>query len=148
MIILDNQTTAMTGHQPHPGVDYTPFGPNEHRVDIEAIVKACGVKYVKKVKPLNLKKTLEVLREFKELKGVRVIIAEDPCTLFASRVLKKKQHTVAYVEKQHEEVEKCLKELACPAFYKKDGKILIDENLCSGCMFCVQITKFIKAKKK
>ena len=148
VIILDNQTTAMTGHQPHPGVEYTKFGHNEHKVDIEAIVRGCGVEHVKKVRPLNLKKTLEVLEGFKELKGVRVIIAQDPCTLFASRVLKKKQPTVAYVEKQHKEVETCLKELACPAFYKQDGKVLIDENLCSGCMFCVQITKHIKAKKK
>ena len=138
----------MTGHQPHPGVVKTPMGDNKGRVDIETIVKGCGVTHVKKVNPLNLKKTLSVLQKFKELSGVRVIIAEQPCTLFATKVLKKKSLTYAYVEKQHEEVEKCLKELACPAFYKKDGKIFIDESLCSGCMFCVQITNYIKAKKR
>lgn len=148
VIILDNQTTAMTGHQPHPGVVKTLMGDNKSRVDIETIVKGCGVTHVKKVNPLNLKKTLSVLQKFKELSGVRVIIAEQPCTLFATKVLKKKSLTYAYVEKQHEEVEKCLKELACPAFYKKDGKIFIDESLCSGCMFCVQITNYIKAKKR
>ncbi len=148
IVILDNQTTAMTGHQPHPGVKETPFGPNEKRVDIEAIVRGCGVENVKKIRPLNLKKTIEALEKFKDLKGVRVLIAEEPCTLFASSILKKKKMTYAYVEKQHPEVEKCLKELACPAFYKKENKILIDENLCSGCMFCVQITKYIKSKKR
>ncbi len=148
VIILDNQTTAMTGHQPHPGVKETYFGPNPRRIDIEAIVRGCGVEHVEKIKPLNLKNTLEVLKKFKEIKGVRVIIAEEPCTLFASRVLKKKKPTVAYVVKQDKEVEACLKELACPAFYRKGSEIFIDENLCSGCMFCVQITEHIKAKKK
>lgn len=148
VVILDNETTAMTGHQPHPGVETTILGPNKRRVDIEAIVKACGVEHVKTVNPLNLKRTLDILNEFKELNGVRVIIAKQPCTLFAQRVLKKKQLTVAYVAEQNNEVEKCLKELACPAFYRKGNEILIDESLCAGCMFCTQITKSIKVKKK
>ncbi len=148
VIILNNETTAMTGHQPHPGVESTIFGSNNKRVDIEAIVKACGVEYVKTINPLNLNKTLEVLKEVKDLSGVRVIIAKQPCTLLAQRVLKKKQRTVAYVAEQSEEVERCLSELACPAFYRKDDKILIDESICSGCMFCTQITKSIKVKKK
>lgn len=130
VIILDNQTTAMTGHQPHPGVLKTPLGENKHRVDIEAIVRGCGVTNVEKVNPLNLKKTLSVLNKFKDITGVRVIIAEQPCTLFAARVLKKRPLTYAYVESQHEEVEKCLKELACPAFYKKKmGRSLL-MNIC------------------
>ncbi len=82
-------------------------------------MRGCGVTNVEKVNPLNLKKTLSVLNKFKDITGVRVIIAEQPCTLFAARVLKKRPLTYAYVESQHEEVEKCLKELACPAFYKK-----------------------------
>ncbi len=148
IIILDNQTTAMTGHQPHPGVKETYFGPNPRQVDIEAIVRGCGVEHVEKIRPLNLKKTLETLKRFKQIQGVRVIIAQEPCTLFASRVLKRQKKTVAYVATQHPEVEACLKELACPAFYREGSKVLIDENLCSGCMFCVQITEHIKAKKK
>ncbi len=148
VIILDNQTTAMTGHQPHPGVKETYFGPNPRRIDIEAIVRGCGVEHVEKTRPLNLKNTLALLKKFKAIRGVRVIIAEEPCTLFASRVLKKKRNTVAYVAKQGPEVEACLKELACPAFYRKGSQVFIDEDLCSGCMFCVQITEHIKAKKK
>ncbi len=148
IIILDNKTTAMTGHQPHPGVDQTRYGPNPSKVDIETIVKGCGVEHVRKVKPFNHKATLNALQEFKELSGVRVIIAEEPCVLYARKVLGKSKSQVAYVTENHPEVRTCLEELACPAFYVQDGAVFIDENQCTGCMLCVQICDYFKAKKR
>ncbi len=148
LVILDNHTTAMTGHQPHPGSIQTPFGPNDSKIDIEKIVKGCGVKYVEKVKAYNLKSIEEALNKLKEVKGTRVLIAEQPCILYARRFLNKKQRTIAYVDRQTEEVKKCVQEFACPAFYLKEDKIYIDESLCTGCMVCTQITKDIKSKKR
>ncbi len=148
VIILDNKTTAMTGHQPHPGVDHTVRGSNESKVDIEKLVRGCGVETVRKIKPFQHQSTLQVLQEVKELSGVRVIIAEEPCVLFARRTLGKKQNTVAYVSEDHPSVRECLEELACPAFYLQGDQVGIDENQCTGCMLCVQVCDYIKAKKR
>jgi indolepyruvate ferredoxin oxidoreductase alpha subunit len=148
VIVLDNKTTAMTGHQPHPGVEQSRHGPNPRRVDIEQVVKGCGVDQVQKIKPLNLKKTLETLEAFKKLSGVRVIIAEEPCVLFAQRTLQSRKGICAYVAEQTPEVRTCLEELACPAFFVQDQSVQIDESLCTGCMFCVQICPSIKTRKR
>ncbi|WP_027370193.1 indolepyruvate ferredoxin oxidoreductase subunit alpha [Desulfovermiculus halophilus] len=148
LVVLDNSTTAMTGHQPHPGVDQTRHGPNPAQVDIEQVIRGCGVQEVSTVRPSNLKKTLDILKDYKEKDGVRVIIAKEPCVLFARRTLGRKNPQTAYVAEQTDDVRRCLEELACPAFYVQDGEIQIDENQCSGCMLCVQIAPSIKARKR
>ena len=148
LVIMDNGTTAMTGHQPHPGVEMTVLGENPSRVDIESVVRGVGVTQVKKVKPLNFKATHKAIQEMKKQSGVRVLITEEPCVLFARRTLKKTKPTVAYVVKQTKAVRDCLDTLACPAFFVEGARIEIDPHLCTGCMFCVQICKDIKAKKR
>jgi indolepyruvate ferredoxin oxidoreductase alpha subunit len=148
LVILDNATTAMTGHQPHPGVETTPQGENTSRVDIESVVRGCGVNEVTTVKALNLKQTFAALRDFKEKSGVRVLIARDPCTLFARRTLGKAPRTAAYVAEQDEAARACLEELACPAFTQREGEIAVDEDQCAGCMVCVQIADSVKAAKR
>ncbi|MFW6325082.1 MAG: thiamine pyrophosphate-dependent enzyme, partial [Desulfovibrionales bacterium] len=148
VVILDNRTTAMTGHQPHPGVDHSVLGPNPSPVDIMTIVKGCGVKNVRKVKPLNLKATLRDLEELKEASGVRVLIAEEPCPLFARRTLGKKFTQVAYVTEGCENRRECLEQLACPAFYVDGESVKINPNQCTGCMLCLQVCSNIKARKR
>jgi indolepyruvate ferredoxin oxidoreductase alpha subunit len=148
VVILDNQTTAMTGHQPHPGVEQTTRGPNPVQVSIEQVVQGCGVSNVRTVKALNHKAVMETLREFKELSGVRVIIAREPCVLFARRTLQKKRPQTAYVTKTTPEVWRVLEELACPAFNARGDEVVIDETQCAGCMLCVQLCDDIKARKK
>lgn len=148
VVIMDNRTTAMTGHQPHPGVDMTIHGENENKVDIEAIVRGCGVEHVSKLSPNNVKKTRKTLEEFKELSGVRVLIAEEPCVLYARRALKKKPGKVACIAEQGAEVEACLEQFACPAHYREGEDVCVDENQCSGCMVCLQITSKIKTRDR
>jgi indolepyruvate ferredoxin oxidoreductase alpha subunit len=149
VVIVDNRTTAMTGHQPHPGVDETIQGPNPVRVDIEGLVRACGVAEVRRVNPLNHKAIRKVLEELKGLSGVRVLIAEEPCPLNARRLKKARPAQVAYVAKGCEGRLACLDELACPAFSKTpEGKPEINPILCSGCMLCLQVCTHIKARKR
>ncbi len=74
IIILNNQTTAMTGHQPHPGAPFQPNG-----IKIEEIVKSCGVKNLKIIDPINQEEFIQTIKEFLEKKEVSVIIVRKPC---------------------------------------------------------------------
>ena len=152
LVILDNGTTAMTGHQPNPGVCTSVLGEGCNHLDIESVVRGIGVTDVAKVKPFNMRGTLKTIEEMKARSGVRVIIAEEPCTLFARRTLKQNRPQVAEVATQGEEALKCLAELACPAF-RRGGTaeapvVSVDESQCSGCMVCLQVTPAIRARKR
>jgi indolepyruvate ferredoxin oxidoreductase, alpha subunit len=156
LVILDNGTTAMTGHQPHPGVELTPAGRQAPRVSLEALVRGCGVERVVTVQPLQVKKTIERVKEVVTddgAQGVKVIISKAPCPLFERRLTKKEQKVVFQVCEDCDMCRRCLNELGCPAFrYREDAgsgaSITIDEMLCSGCAVCSQICHAVKAKKK
>ncbi len=152
VVILDNGTTAMTGHQPNPGVHPDVLGENCTHLDIESVVKGCGVSRVAKVRGYNQKSIQSTLLEMKDETGVRVLIVEEPCVLFARRTLKKTRPQVAQVATQNESALHCLQTLACQAFRltQKDGEsiISIDEDLCAGCMVCMQVSPSFKGKKK
>ncbi len=80
IIILANQTTAMTGHQPHPGAPLTPDG-----IKIEPIIRACGVKYVKTIDQINQEEFSNTIKEFLDKDEVSVIIATNPCKFVAKK---------------------------------------------------------------
>ncbi len=147
LIILDNRTTAMTGHQPHPGVDHHIHGENESKVDMEALVRACGLEPVT-VNPLNHRKTAAAVTEHKDKKGVRVLIAKSPCPIHSRRVGQAKHAPVAVVSGDPDACRDVLDELACPAFTMEPGRFDINPDLCSGCMYCVQLSDDISSRKR
>ena len=140
LVILDNGTTAMTGHQPHPGVNTQPLGIERTRIPIEDVVRGCGVKDVYVVKPFKIKKTIEAAKAAMEYEGVSVIISEEICPLFAKAIGEKKRTRPFYVNtskcKDHRI---CISQLACPAMYMEGDHVLIDKNQCNGCSICAQI---------
>ncbi|WP_319468243.1 indolepyruvate ferredoxin oxidoreductase subunit alpha [uncultured Pseudodesulfovibrio sp.] len=148
LVVLDNRTTAMTGHQPNPGVDATVLGENDHPLDIESAVRGLGVTEVRTVNPFNQKKTLAAFEELKGLNGVRVLIAKEPCPLFSRRVHKKVAPQVAYFTEEARGNFEVLDTLACPAMYRDGDMPAINPILCNGCMLCLQLDKNIKAKKR
>jgi indolepyruvate ferredoxin oxidoreductase, alpha subunit len=155
LVILDNGTTAMTGHQPHPGIELTRDGKIEPKVSIEAVVKGCGVKRVFTANPLQVKKTQETLAQIKESMqepGVTVLISKSPCPLYERRMTGKKQKVVFAVEESCDLCRQCLEELGCPAFVWEEGAttgacIRIDPALCAGCSVCSQICTSIKPRR-
>lgn len=149
LVVLDNGTTAMTGHQPNPGMLQDMLGESAVHLDIEAVVRGLGVTDVAKVKSYNLRETLKTLEAMKDRRGVRVVIAEEPCVLYARRALKKVSPRIAEVAEQGAEARRCLEELACPAFTRDGDVVGVDETLCAGCMVCLQVapTAF-KARKR
>ncbi len=149
LIVLDNGTTAMTGHQPNPGMLQDVLGESAVHLDIESVVRGLGVTEVAKVKAYNLRNSLKTLEDMKAKSGVRVIIAEEPCVLYARRTLKKVSPQIAMVAEQGAEARRCLEELACPAFIRDGDAVGVDETLCAGCMVCLQVAPgAFKARKR
>ena len=139
LVVLDNGTTAMTGHQPHPGVDMTQLKLEGYgKVSIEAVVKAIGVQHVTMIKPYKVKKSIEAIKEALNFQGVSVIISEEPCALYA-KALKLPQRKPFRISEKCKDHRDCINHLACPAFYIWDEKVNIDPNLCTGCALCAQI---------
>jgi len=140
LVILDNGTTAMTGHQPHPGVNTDPMGVELTQISIEDLVRGLGVKDVHVVKPFKLKKTIEAVKATMEYDGISVIISKELCPLFAKATGQFKKTKPFYVNqnkcKNHRD---CINLLACPAMFLEGDRVEIDKNLCIGCSVCAQV---------
>jgi indolepyruvate ferredoxin oxidoreductase, alpha subunit len=140
LVILDNGTTAMTGHQLHPGVDSAPMGLDLPQVVVEDVVKGCGVKDVHVVKPFNIKKTIESLRASIDYDGISVVVSKEFCPLFAKAIGKARKARPFTINqdkcKNHRD---CITKLACPAMYLEADLVYINKNLCIGCSVCAQI---------
>ena len=139
LVILDNGTTAMTGHQPNPGVDMGQLKMDGYgRVSIEAMVKAAGVPHVTKIKPYRIQKSIDAVKEALDYQGVSVIISEELCTLYGKSIKKTKARPF-YVSDKCKNHRNCISELACPAFMIENDTVRINPNLCVGCAVCAQI---------
>jgi len=139
LVILDNGTTAMTGHQPNPGVDMKNLDKSGYgRVSIEEVVRAVGVTHVDVIYPFNVKKSIETVKEALSVQGVSVIISREICTLYA-RSIKKPRRNAFYVSDRCNQDRVCINELGCPAFSVVDNRVTIDPIMCSGCSVCAQI---------
>lgn len=143
-IILDNSTTAMTGHQEHPGTGCTVNQAPAPAVDLEQLVRSLGVKRVRVVDPYDLAAVEKVLREETAAEEASVIIAKRPCVL-----LKGHQPTggpIIVVEDNCTECGLC-RRLGCPALVFKTEKPLVDTTLCNGCGQCLQVCRFNALQK-
>ena len=134
--ILDNRTTAMTGHQPHPGTGITGMGNIASNIKIEDIVRGIGVKFIEIVDPYNVKKTVSAFRKALDYDGVSVLIARHPCTLLELRKGKRKAYQIN--QSKCKECRICIDRFGCPAFYVDKG-VHINPLLCVGCGVCAQI---------
>ena len=91
IIIMDNRITAMTGHQPNPGMGLTGMGEEVEEIKIEKIVKACGVKHLKVIDPKNINEFKNTVKEFLNKKEVSVIIAKRICAIWEKRLKRLKK---------------------------------------------------------
>jgi len=142
VVILDNQTTAMTGHQDHPGVAVNLRGEPVAKVEIEAIVRACGVTDVHKVDAFDVKVVQKTFKEALAFDGPSVVIVEGPCFFVGPGA------TGTYEVDSNVCIAcgNCFR-LGCPAIvrseevFAKTGKpkSKIDPVLCVGCDMCAQV---------
>ncbi len=134
VVILDNSTTAMTGHQPHPGTGHTMMGEIVSKVSIEKMLRAMGIETIETINPLDLPLAVDTVKRVSALPGVKAIIFKSPCVAIA------KPETTATVDNAKcINCKKCIRELGCPAIVLEDGKVTIDTSLCTGCGLCKQV---------
>jgi indolepyruvate ferredoxin oxidoreductase alpha subunit len=141
VMLLDNGITAMTGGQQHPGTGKTIRNEPAPRVDYEALVRAVGVKWVRKVDSYDLAAVHQNLRDAINYRGVAVLIADRPCVLDPVKI---KGPPFEVIGEQCNACQACMN-IGCPAITWSDQsfegrhKVQIDQGLCIGCTLCAQV---------
>jgi indolepyruvate ferredoxin oxidoreductase, alpha subunit len=138
VLILDNSTTGMTGHQEHAATGLTLKNEETYAINIYALCKAIGIDNVYEVDVFDNEELEKVVKREVEREAVSVIICKSPCALLKTFVPKGKCYTIP---------DKCVKcgqclVPGCPAIIKKDDTIVIDDTMCNGCGLCKQRCKF------
>jgi indolepyruvate ferredoxin oxidoreductase, alpha subunit len=137
IIVVDNRTTAMTGHQENPGMGRTLMGEDTISAKIEDFGRACGMKNIATVDPYDLKKTTEVIRTAVESEEAWLIVARSPCPLYE----KKNPGPARRVDQELcKKCKACLR-LGCPAIEWVNEEIRVNELLCGGCALCEKVCK-------
>lgn len=143
VMILDNSTTGMTGHQDHAATGKTLQGDPTFAIDIPALCRALGVKNVIEVNAFDIETLEKVVKEETAKDEVSVIITKSPCVLLDKS---KKPFYIAHSDKC-KKCGMCMKP-GCPAMTKKeDGTIYIDDTMCTGCGLCQSLCKFDAIEK-
>jgi indolepyruvate ferredoxin oxidoreductase alpha subunit len=141
VMLLDNHITAMTGGQDHPGTGRTLRGEPAPKVDYEALVRAIGVGWVRKVDSYDLAAMQQTLREAIAHRGVSVVISDRPCVIDPVRI---KGLPLAVSDTLCNACQSCMN-LGCPALTWSEGRfegrhqVQIDASLCVGCTLCAQV---------
>jgi indolepyruvate ferredoxin oxidoreductase alpha subunit len=137
LIILENSTTGMTGHQDHPATGKNIKGEPAPQLDLIKLVEACGVKRIQIVDSYDLKGFEKILKEELQSPEMSVIIAKHPCQL-----LYKGKTNPYVITDACKKCGMCLK-IGCPAISKaEDGTVTIDRSLCVGCGLCKDMCAF------
>lgn len=145
-VILDNRTTGMTGHQENPGTGYTLERETSESLDIEALVRACGIKHVKKVEPNQLDRMGEAIDWALSIEEASVIITRWPCAIKKLTKEDREEFKDAFTDKYRVDPSLCIACMqcslcGCPAieFSKEYSVSKIDINSCVGCGVCSQV---------
>lgn len=144
VIILDNSTTGMTGHQEHAATGKTLAGEATYAVDLVDLCHALGVKSVTVVNAFDTEKLKETIKAEVAKDEVSVIISQAPCALLKTNI---SHHKCKPLPEKCKKCGMCLK-MGCPAITKNaDGTISIDDTLCNGCGLCMSKCKFEAIEK-
>ncbi len=140
VVILDNSTTAMTGHQDNPATGKTLMGTPAPAVSLKGLCEAMGVKHVQEVYAFDLEKLESCLKEETARDELSVIITQSPCVLLKENPPIRHQYKVNADECRACGI--CMKP-GCPALTRdENGKTLINDTMCNGCGLCYRLCPF------
>lgn len=142
LVVLDNSTTAMTGHQPHPGTGVTMMGDVTQKVSIERVLEGIGVKKIVTADPLDLKEAVRAVEDVMEGQGVRAVIFRSPCI-----AVTKASSFYLVDESRCTSCTQCIRKLGCLAITTKGDRVCIEPSLCFGCGVCAQVCGFDAIKE-
>lgn len=142
LVIMENGTTAMTGHQDHPGSGKNFNGPTD-AISIKKMLEGLGVNSVRVVDAYSQEKLTEAIKEAVSEEGFSVVIATHPCMLKFTREQRRKgkgvERQVSVDKEKCEHIYECLKAFACPTFQlMDDGSVITSKELCIGDGSCIQ----------
>lgn len=145
LVILDNETTAMTGMQPTPGLGVTADGSEGKKVPLEELIRGCGVTWIKTIDPYEVEELITFLKEaraYTEEKdgGIAVIIARHPC-LIQYPEARNKISIMVEITDDCNGCRYCLDYFECPALLmnKETERVEIDRNYCVDCGVCINV---------
>ena len=134
LIVLDNSTTAMTGHQPHPGTGHTMMGEIVAKINIEQVLRGIGLTTVETIDPLDMNGSIELIKRVADEPGVKAVIFKSPCVAIVP------PNKALHIDQEKcIKCKKCIREIGCPGIVINDGRVEIDTSLCTGCTLCSQI---------
>lgn len=138
VMILDNSTTGMTGHQDHAATGKTLQGDPTYAISIPGICRAMGIKNVYEINAFDLPLLEKTIKEETAKDEISVIITKTPCVLLDKR----KKPLYRALPDKCKKCGACMKP-GCPAMTKSpDGTIHIDDTMCTGCGLCKDLCKF------
>jgi indolepyruvate ferredoxin oxidoreductase alpha subunit len=145
LVILDNATTAMTGHQPTPQIGIRADGSAGRKVFIPDLVRACGVRHLREIDPYDVEAFTAALKEangyIRSPEGeIAVLIARHPCIV--NRAARQAQAVWAMsITDDCVGCRACIDDFECPAilFDEEENRARIDQNRCIGCGVCVHV---------
>lgn len=140
VILMDNSTTGMTGHQQHPGMGKTVRNLDTYAINYEELLRAIGVKHLRVVDPYDLSATEQAIKEALALEEPAVVISRRPCVLLESERAKPHQ-PYEVIEELCEECDLCLK-IGCPAIGGLNAVPVISKERCIGCDLCAKLCAF------
>ena len=140
VVIMDNLTVAMTGHQATPEYELSISGRRMKKLDLEKVVRGLGVEKIAVVDPYNYKSVSEKVREFLHQPGVKVIISKRACAILGKR---SGVEQVCWIDPEKcTNCLACVKLTGCPALSLLEGRVDIIESECVGCTLCMQVCPY------
>ncbi|MFO7730507.1 MAG: thiamine pyrophosphate-dependent enzyme [Spirochaetia bacterium] len=143
LIVLLNDTTAMTGHQDHPGTGKTTHAGEGKKIILRSVLEGMGVKHISETDTYNQKRLGELLKEAMEIEGFTAVIARHPCMLKFTRERRRAGHAIqsqAWIDQETcSHIHHCVGLFACPSFVRHPGgQVTVHPDLCIGDGSCLQ----------
>ena len=144
LVILDNSTTAMTGYQTTPATGIGAGGEPTGAVDMESLVRGCGVEFCKVGIPSRLPEFTALLKEavaFSHEQGPAVVIAREPCVMDRRQARNRPPGRKARVNEECDGCRYCTEQFECPALVYDEGgqRVFVDTLQCTGCGVCLHV---------